>query len=248
MTLQNGVTDDQLGRFYRKTRAISERLGKSLSFDEVMQALQQIHDGKMRVAGDMPEDLRHFFRRTINQKKTLEFLVSTGVSDVAEKEAVDLFSNKRRFNVDKHAHAYALTGKQLGQEAAAVTIFKMSGMYSSQTIAAEFLNVSDETSASWLKELLINRGHTFTLPVIEELIELETTKTAFVGLNRCKKPSDVCDYPGNVAFVETFPGMVELVHFSRVTYKGWHVWREPFDFSDHKYETNRNQDYLVIRN
>jgi len=46
MTLNVRVTDDQLGAFYRKTAAIADRLGKSLSFDEVMQALQIIHDGE----------------------------------------------------------------------------------------------------------------------------------------------------------------------------------------------------------
>lgn len=46
MTLNVRVTDDQLGQYYRRTAAIADRLGKSLDFDTVMQALQRIHDGE----------------------------------------------------------------------------------------------------------------------------------------------------------------------------------------------------------
>jgi hypothetical protein len=40
------LTDDQIGQFTRKTNAILDRTGKSLPFDQVMVALQAIHDGK----------------------------------------------------------------------------------------------------------------------------------------------------------------------------------------------------------
>ena len=46
MTLNRRVTDDQVGRYYRKMLAIGNRLGKSLPFDETMSALQRIHDGQ----------------------------------------------------------------------------------------------------------------------------------------------------------------------------------------------------------
>lgn len=46
MTAQ-AVTDEQIGQFYRRIRALEERLGKSLSFDQVMRTLQQIHDGRV---------------------------------------------------------------------------------------------------------------------------------------------------------------------------------------------------------
>lgn len=46
MTLNTRVADDQLGQYYRKTAAIADRLGKSLDFGSVMDALQRIHDGK----------------------------------------------------------------------------------------------------------------------------------------------------------------------------------------------------------
>ncbi len=49
MTLKYALTDDQLGQFYRKTNAIADRVGKSLPFDQVMKALQSIHDGKAPV-------------------------------------------------------------------------------------------------------------------------------------------------------------------------------------------------------
>lgn len=44
MTAQ-AVTDEQIGQFHRRIRAIEERLGKSLSIPKVLDALQQIHDG-----------------------------------------------------------------------------------------------------------------------------------------------------------------------------------------------------------
>lgn len=46
MTPQKGVADDQLGRYYRKTMAIADRLGKSLDPNTVLWLLQRIHDGE----------------------------------------------------------------------------------------------------------------------------------------------------------------------------------------------------------
>ena len=48
MTPQKGVADDQLGQYYRRVSAIADRLGKSLSFQFVMDMLQRIHDGFVR--------------------------------------------------------------------------------------------------------------------------------------------------------------------------------------------------------
>lgn len=53
MTLNIRVTDDQLGVFYRKMAAIADRLGKSLSFDDVIAALQRVHDGQFFVEQGM---------------------------------------------------------------------------------------------------------------------------------------------------------------------------------------------------
>lgn len=46
MTPHKGVADDQLGRYYRKTMAIADRLGKSLDPNTVLWLLQRIHDGE----------------------------------------------------------------------------------------------------------------------------------------------------------------------------------------------------------
>jgi len=59
MTLNVRVTDDQLGRYYRKTAAIADRLGKSLAFDDVMDALQRVHDGQFGTgAPNFTHDMR----------------------------------------------------------------------------------------------------------------------------------------------------------------------------------------------
>ena len=47
MTLALRVTDDQLGRYFRRMVAIAERGDKSLPFDKLMDTLQTIHDGKL---------------------------------------------------------------------------------------------------------------------------------------------------------------------------------------------------------
>lgn len=46
MTLSLSVADDRLGQYFRKTLAIADRLDKSLPFEQVMAALQRIHDGE----------------------------------------------------------------------------------------------------------------------------------------------------------------------------------------------------------
>jgi|GEM_PF-757151 len=50
MTLNVGVTDDEFGRYCRRTVAIADRLGKSLSFERVMDVLQLVHDNKFEEA------------------------------------------------------------------------------------------------------------------------------------------------------------------------------------------------------
>jgi len=54
MTLNISVTDEQLGRFFRRACAIAERLGKSLSYDDVMDEFQKIHDGKSKTNNSIP--------------------------------------------------------------------------------------------------------------------------------------------------------------------------------------------------
>src|SRR3989344_4339366 len=44
LNISSSVADDQLGAYYRKTVAIADRLGKSLRYEDVMAALQRIHD------------------------------------------------------------------------------------------------------------------------------------------------------------------------------------------------------------
>ncbi len=46
LNISSSVTDDQLGVYYRRTAAIADRLGKSLRYEDVMVALQRIHDNE----------------------------------------------------------------------------------------------------------------------------------------------------------------------------------------------------------
>jgi hypothetical protein len=68
MTLYSGVTDDQLGRYYRRVNAIAARLGKSLSYDQIMDELQRIHDGQV-------------FRFTIDYDRSIEAMIAAGHYD-----------------------------------------------------------------------------------------------------------------------------------------------------------------------
>jgi len=46
MTLTPGVTDDQLGKLFRRMISLADRTGKSVPFDKVMEGLQQLYEGK----------------------------------------------------------------------------------------------------------------------------------------------------------------------------------------------------------
>ena len=63
MTLNASVTDDQLGQYYRRTTAIADRLGKSLTFEKVMDELQRIHDGLSAKAAELPAQPKVYLRR-----------------------------------------------------------------------------------------------------------------------------------------------------------------------------------------
>lgn len=62
--MHNIVTDEQLGKYFRRITAIRDRLGKSLPFEKVMHALQEIHDGKfnsfIRIDRTKPFDFSYF--------------------------------------------------------------------------------------------------------------------------------------------------------------------------------------------
>lgn len=64
MTMSTIVTDEQLGKYFRKMTAIRDRLGKSLPFEKVMHALQEIHDGEfnaiVKIDRTKPFDFSYF--------------------------------------------------------------------------------------------------------------------------------------------------------------------------------------------
>jgi Tfp pilus assembly protein PilZ len=77
MTLRYALNDDQIGQFVRKTNAILDRTGKSLAFDDVMTALQLIHDGKfVRAEKVIGDDLL-----VVDYAETLEQMIAAGRYD-----------------------------------------------------------------------------------------------------------------------------------------------------------------------
>ncbi len=90
------VEDDRLGAYYRKTMAIADRLGKSLEFDKVMDALQRIHDGQLDPivlrAGEFPVYLEievggKSQKQMLGEMKSNDLFVSDWAKDIMSKDA-----------------------------------------------------------------------------------------------------------------------------------------------------------------
>lgn len=229
MTPNIGVTDDQLGKFHRRVKAISERLGKSLPFDEVMQAFQKIHDGTLRIGCNESNDVHRLLKRPIGAQKQLNTLGIFNIPASSDKTLRELFGNKRRYtsvyiDTERDRTPCMLPNNQLGQKACHTVVYKLSGNSNDVSIAAELLGVPDITPVPWLQELLLSRGHTFTLPAIELLIDMQT-EGGNVGLAEYNRKSGI--RPGgqceHMAFVEIAPGIVEVFSFSRSKPKQWHI-------------------------
>jgi len=251
MTPTIGVNDDQLGKFYRKVKAITERLGKSLSFDEVMQALQNIHDGTLRVSYNKSNDVQKLLKRPIGAQKSLHSLGIFNLPASSDKTLHKLFGNKKRYTSRHIGTKRDLPDDQSGQKACHPVVYKLSGKSNYILIAAELLGVPDDMPTSWLQKLLLSRGHAFTLPAIELLIDTQTDGED-VGLADYDRKSDPrlsisqCDH---MAFVEVAPGIVEVFHFSRRKPKQWHI-SGGYSLVD-SHLCNTNYDYrehrLVVR-
>lgn len=109
MTPPKGVTDDQLGRYYRKTMAIADRLGKSLDPNTVLWLLQRIHDGEQFVpdrAGttlslvdtfDAPAIDRFVpktaFKKTLKPPPSQEFWLGSGKVSIHCSHSYELFKH-----------------------------------------------------------------------------------------------------------------------------------------------------------
>lgn len=245
MTLEKGVTDDQLGKYYRRTGAIASRLGKSLLFDEVMYALQCLHDGTLRIGLNTTEDLQQLFQRSLGTKNVLKPFRDTEVPAFDQKFTASCFQNKKRYpyGVDFGSVRDCVSVPDIaqGQDAGKVRVFEMCGMSSHAKLAAELLQVSDETPVSWLQQLLIRRRRTLTLPSIEGIIELQM-QGIDVGLTRPARGP--CSYPSNIAFAEVRSGTVEVIYFDRKKPKQWRVSRYPFEGSGESLMDDRR---LVVR-
>ena len=243
MTLDKSVTDDQLGKFHRSVGAIASRLGKSLSFGEVMRVLQGIHDGTLRTGFNTAEDLQQLLQRPLGAQKMLKFLHETHhLPAVPDRFVVDCFSNRKRYTSLSLNHDNLLPPSdkaQGGQDGGTIFVFGMSGMSSPRMIAAELLQVPDETPAPWLQNLLVRRGHTLTLPRIEMLIEMQMGGES-IGLAPYVEIS--CVHPSNMAFVEVRPGTVDVIWFSRVKPKQWSISRYPFEQGG----KSRMDDYRLV--
>lgn len=243
MTLEKSVTDDQLGKFYRRMSAIASRLGKSLSYGDVMNTLQYLHDGTLRISLNSAEDLQQLLQRPLGAENILIPFRETEIPMFSEKPFKNCFTNKSRFPRGFTSYTTVSPDVVPSQEAGKVRMFKMKGMASYATLAAELLQVSSETPTSWLQQLLVSRGHTLTLAAVEGIIELHA-KGEDIGLAPLPDSSKPCFYPGNLAFVEVWRGHVDMVHFNWKTPKRWEVSLYPFDQGG---QSRRDDTRLVIR-
>ncbi len=258
MMPKTGVTDDQLGKFYRKIKAMSERLGKPISFNDVTRALQDIHDGTFRAGLNTSEDLQALLQRPVSSLKSLKLVSKKYIFAVGGKETCKIFRNKRRYvnvNLDSAHCLCRLPNEQDGVDEYTAAVFKLKGNSNMVRIAAELLGVPNETPIQWLKKLLVARGCVLTLPAVESLIDNQT-EGVNVGLaNYDKKivPRLSAHQCLHMAFVETVPGIIELVYFSRVKPKQWKISRYPFehlgivnyDFSEYRLVVRKLADFWI---
>ena len=89
MTLNVGVTDDELGQYFRRAIAIADRLGKSLPFESVMDALQRIHDG--RFEGDQATPVTKPASRSILRCLKSDLAIPATNSPRTFAQATDIF-------------------------------------------------------------------------------------------------------------------------------------------------------------
>jgi len=223
---------------------------RKISYNQVMETLQRLMDGTLRMGSNTTEDLQQLFQRPLGAANILTSFRDVEVSAFSEKTLKTCFADKRRyprgFDTKINDTRYISWPDSLpGQLAGKVRVFKMNGMANHAQLAAELLGVSDETSVSWLQQLLVRRGHTLTLPVIEGIIELERVRTD-IGL--APRPNPISSsHHCNLAFVEVQSGIaktVDVVYFSRQTPTRWSVCRYPFSSDG---ESCMNDHRLVIR-
>jgi hypothetical protein len=249
MTLEKSVTDDQLGKYYRRVNAIVSRLGKSLSYSDVMDALQHLHDGTLRLGLNTAEDLQQLLQRPLGAEAVLTTFQESEIQAFPTRSLKDCFANKNRY--PRGFDTSVSDGRYISwpevipeQEAGRVRVFKMKGMASYAMLAAELLQVSNETPVSWLQQLLVKRGHTLTLSAIEGIIELHTEGND-LGLAPPPRHNNRSFHPGNLAFVEVKHGVVDVIHFNRKSSKRWDVSRYPFDQNGGR--SSQNDRHLVTR-
>jgi hypothetical protein len=226
MTLEKSVTDDQLGKFYRRMSAIASRLGKSLSYGDVMNALQHLHDGTLRISLNSAEDLQQLLQRPLGAENILIPFRETEIPVFSEKPFKDCFTNKSRF--PRGFTLMQQSRQVLFQVRPGKLRVQDEGYGELRDACGRVLQVSSEIPTSWLQQLLVRRGHTLTLAAVEGIIELHA-KGEDIGLAPLSDSSKICFYPGNLAFVEVWRGHVDMVHFNWKTPKRWEVSLYPFD-------------------
>lgn len=234
MTLEKGVTDDQLGRYYRRTAAIADRLGKSLSYDGVMDVMQRLHDKTLRTNRNTAEDLQELCSRPLGAANMLKLIRETLLPEVAGMPLDLCFVNRHRYPEPMWVHDdlkyKSLDLQQPGQAAGMLRVYAVSGkdihcLSNDTKVAAELLGVSEEVPTKWLQRLLIQRGCTLTLPAIEYLIEKQMQGT---DLGLLPYRSDPCYRPRFRAFVATGQDTVDTFICYRNKRKQWKVYRSPF--------------------
>src|SRR3989344_4143684 len=157
---------------------------------------------------NVPTDVQLLIQRSPTAKKVLSPFKELDLAAFSEKPFNECFANKRRypegFSEDRELNPWITPFGVLSgcfnpwpeivpaQAPAKIRVYKMKGMSNYVKMAAELLGVSDETPASWLRQLLIQRGYTFSLSSIEGLIETQT-RGEDVGLAGFS--NHVCHHP-----------------------------------------------------
>jgi hypothetical protein len=232
--------------------AIANMLGRNISYEEACVAWEQVANGT-----NNQTDL-HEVSKLICSSDTSRRNIGDGatfsVPAVKNRLQKNLFSSTAMFthvdiyvgNVVSYQGRCALPDKHKGQPAGKIYSFTVSGATNTNKLAAELLGVNQlMIPVRFLQKMLRNRNHVFTLPVIEQMIIMQSAGT-HMGFGECVK-SEIGEtryrLSTQVFFIETTPGVIELLWVRRITPTTWSISRFPFDAGD----TTSHYDCLETR-
>ncbi len=217
MTTNCSLSSEQWGQFYMIFQEISGKLEGTLPYDEVIEVLKLVSGGEFKIGVNSSADLQQLCKRSPCAQQALELCSEKEISSIDEKKPNQLFKNEKYpTEVKLHPRSVlnqeqVLSSVQPGQGAGKILSYKVEGKNLSPGImAAELLNIPNETPTRWTEKLLISRGYAVTLPVLECILEADSTESPLSGFD-----NDARIQCKHITFIEAAPCVVEVAQFKR---------------------------------